>query len=686
LYLGLNYFTGPLPALPNDLENIYLSGNSFSGNLQPSLQFLTKLEVLVLSDNNFSGQIPSWFNEFTKLSELFFSFNSFSGPLPDSIGQLTNLTGIYFNDNLFTGTVPESWSQLQNLVSLRLSRNRLSGELPLSLTHLGNLQTLDLRGNAFSGPIPDEFGSLANISAIMLSSNKLSGTVPDSLTALTKLSYLILGHNQIANISANTLTDLPSLVWLDLSNNSLALLPASLPSQLLVADFSSNQNLVGEIPAGWSEASARRIHLGNSGLYRDSGLFVYLPFVRYLDLSESTFLNEPLPSDFITLQSSGSFLNTTWTDFPCPYPKSSNQLVWIREACSTDLYLLWYLLGITGFLVLIAVVVVRYSRNKHKISGRPNRLSLYLRYLSAIAIWLAYAADVVMDLSFNVSMFQFIVSSKLSPSQCESLDFLFQPALYSEFPVSNYENTSISKYLDDLDTVLTLDAGYFRITLAEKSSIFNSVLETFQTQCSLMPGCQFSTELYGCRSQEEQYIYPVFVSFVLFFGALVVAKESVKAVCVLWCLYWNKASSKQLLLCSTSLMLPILIVVRPQIFKEIADHEPSPDEVVSEFVYEALFENIPQFCLGIYYSLTISGLGIAPWQILSVYLSGLSMFRHVAECGFAFADKYCGFKVSKYVEGNAQSSPETQLSFITSPLPQSAIDDVIPSASLPTAV
>ncbi|PIN19976.1 Leucine-rich repeat protein [Handroanthus impetiginosus] len=155
--LSFNEFNGSLPLLPQNMNNIYLSGNKFSGTIINFFNF-KRLFALDLSNNLFSVEISQ--DCFMKLMRLFYlnlANNNFFGEIPNSIGFCS-------------------------LYSLHLENNSFTGYLSRLLKNCSNLIILDLGGNKFTGKIPSWLGdSIPELGVLSLKSNKLYGVLPSSL-------------------------------------------------------------------------------------------------------------------------------------------------------------------------------------------------------------------------------------------------------------------------------------------------------------------------------------------------------------------------------------------------------------------------------------------------------------------------------------------------------------------------
>ncbi|XP_073365923.1 receptor-like protein EIX1 [Aegilops tauschii subsp. strangulata] len=282
LVLNSNRFTGPIPALPNNITWLDISNNKFSetipSNLGASLlevlsvhsnqiggyipESICKLEWLVyldLSNNILEGEIPQCF-EIHNIQFFILNNNSLSGKMP---AFLQNNTGLKFLDlswNKFSGRLPTWIGKLVNLHFLILSHNNFSDNIPVDITELGYLRYLDLSGNSFSGAIPQHLLNLTFMRTLQQESVGMDGSVESHGTTNLRTSSILnveqLGHilsvqtkgQQLVYLFGRTLA---YFVSIDLSCNSLTgEIPTYITSlaALMNMNLSSNQ-LSGEIPS-----------------------------------------------------------------------------------------------------------------------------------------------------------------------------------------------------------------------------------------------------------------------------------------------------------------------------------------------------------------------------------------------------------------------------------------------------
>ncbi|KAM3280432.1 hypothetical protein ACQJBY_047304 [Aegilops geniculata] len=184
--LSSNQFNGPIPKLPINLTDLYLSGNNLVGPLP--LDFgAPRLVTLILFDNSISGSIPSSLCKLRSLLLLDMSKNKLTGTMPDcstskkNMNSLTILNLSLRNNNL-SGGFPSFLQYCQKLIFLDLSHNHFFGTLPTWIQEkLPYLAFLRLRSNMFYGHIPEELTKLVNLQHLDLAYNNLTGSIAKSI-------------------------------------------------------------------------------------------------------------------------------------------------------------------------------------------------------------------------------------------------------------------------------------------------------------------------------------------------------------------------------------------------------------------------------------------------------------------------------------------------------------------------
>jgi len=260
-----------------DLIELGLNSNRFSGQIPECLSIFRNLQVLDLSKNQFRGKFPSFIGNMSSLSYLSLFDNNLRGPFSLNIlanhsklqvlyisstspkTQVVSETEQWFptfqlkflilrscNLNLEKGSVIPSFLQYQKeLLYIDLSQNKLVGAFPnwliqnnsrlkyfLVANNLfeGNLQLssvrktitwLDISNNNVSGSLSKDIGTfLPLVSTLNLSTNNFEGSIPTSMGEMKQLSFLDLSHNHFSGELPYQLTiGCISLEELRLSNN-----------------------------------------------------------------------------------------------------------------------------------------------------------------------------------------------------------------------------------------------------------------------------------------------------------------------------------------------------------------------------------------------------------------------------------------------------------------------------------
>ncbi|KAK9056075.1 hypothetical protein SSX86_027162 [Deinandra increscens subsp. villosa] len=301
LYLTSNTFRGTLPSSITNSSKLWiveLSNNSFSGSIPVTIGKLELLERLLLGLNHFTsdGSELNFLSSLTncrKLRTLAFSYNPLKAFLPASIGNLSTTLQIFeaFGCGI-KGHIPSGIGNFTNLQRLTLDMNELKGDIPTTLGKLQNIGQLYLKDNMLQGGIPQELCLLKNLEKLYLSKNQLSGTIPPCLGDISSLTWLLLDSNTLTSSIPSNLWTHKTLVVLNLSSNILTgnLLSStqSSNSPLTGLDLSFNK-LSGDIPSsisGYQMLNKLSLaHNSLQGLIPESlGQLVSLEF---LDLSQN---------------------------------------------------------------------------------------------------------------------------------------------------------------------------------------------------------------------------------------------------------------------------------------------------------------------------------------------------------------------------------------------------------------
>lgn len=255
LSLFTNNFSGGIPRdfgkYSPDLRYVFLSNNSFSGELPPDLCSGLALVDLMVNNNSFSGPLPKCLRNSSALTRVKLERNQFRENITEAFGIYPSLASITLSGNQFFGELSPDWSECKNLTKIEMDDNKLSGKIPSDLGLLSQLQYLSMHSNQFTGSIPTEMGNLRQLFLFNLSGNHLTGEIPRSLGRLDRLNYLDLSNNNFIGSIPKELGNCDRLTSLNLSHNSLN---REIPSELgnlfslrYFLDLSSNF-LSGPIP------------------------------------------------------------------------------------------------------------------------------------------------------------------------------------------------------------------------------------------------------------------------------------------------------------------------------------------------------------------------------------------------------------------------------------------------------
>lgn len=213
-----------------NLQNLSLSGNAFTGRVEPALGSITSMHLLDLSNNEFFGTIPGRITDLYGLSYLNLSGNKFDGGLPGGFQNLQQLRVLDLHNNTLQGDISELLSELRNVEHVDLSYNDFYGGLSMGVENVSslantvrvvnlshnqlkggflkeeaialfkNLEVLDLGDNWIAGELPS-FGSLPGLRVLRLGKNQLSGPLPvELLEGFVPLEELDLSHNGFTGI------------------------------------------------------------------------------------------------------------------------------------------------------------------------------------------------------------------------------------------------------------------------------------------------------------------------------------------------------------------------------------------------------------------------------------------------------------------------------------------------------
>ncbi|KAK0572143.1 hypothetical protein LWI29_026806 [Acer saccharum] len=254
LDISRNNFSGQFPGgVLSGLKNLVVLdafSNSFSGPLPVEASELEYLKILNLAGSYFSGPIPSQYGSFQSLEFIHLAGNFLNGEIPAELGKLKTVTHMEIGYNSYQGSIPWQIGNMSEVMYLDIAGANLSGSIPKQLSNLTKLESLFLFRNQLIGMVPEEFSRISGLKSLDLSDNQLSGPIPESFSELKNLRLLSLMYNEMSGTVPESLAKLPSLeilfIWNNYFNGSL---PENLGrnSNLRWVDVSTN-NFIGKIP------------------------------------------------------------------------------------------------------------------------------------------------------------------------------------------------------------------------------------------------------------------------------------------------------------------------------------------------------------------------------------------------------------------------------------------------------
>jgi Leucine-rich repeat (LRR) protein len=223
LYLQENQFSGDvtcqLASLPS-LQQLFLQSNHFTGHLKDlfalnhSANTTNNLINLDVSGNLFSGMIPSDLFLFPRIKSISLSVNCLERQFPSSICEATSL-------NVLSMDGLESADGCPNVATVPFTSVSLvpksSDSIPTCLWSFSELKMLNLAGNGWRGTIGSH-SSMTSLLSLTLSHNYLSGTIPLWLQQ-KNMSLLDLSHNKLTGDVTGFVSQ-PNYLDLDLFNFS----------------------------------------------------------------------------------------------------------------------------------------------------------------------------------------------------------------------------------------------------------------------------------------------------------------------------------------------------------------------------------------------------------------------------------------------------------------------------------
>lgn len=191
----------------DNLTELHLAENQFSGTLPEDIFQLTQVQWLFLRANHFSGSVPVELSKLTRLTKIELDDNSFTGPLPSELGLLTDLAELDIQLNELSGTIPSEFSELSKLERLDISQQngkKFWGSFP-AFDRSPALKYIDASGNGFTGALPPNLLAQVDASAeltVNLAKNQFEGSVPEEWSRFSALN-IELGGNRLLALPEN---------------------------------------------------------------------------------------------------------------------------------------------------------------------------------------------------------------------------------------------------------------------------------------------------------------------------------------------------------------------------------------------------------------------------------------------------------------------------------------------------
>lgn len=266
LHLAFNNLEGVLPLGFSTLQvqTLWLNGqkgganNNMLGGTVDVLQNMTSLTQVWLHSNAFTGPLPD-FSGLQNLGDLSLRDNSFTGIVPGSLVGLKSLKVVNLTNNLFQGPIPVFGSG----VKVDLSENSNSFCLPgpgdcdprvkillLVVQSMGYPKRFakNWKGN---DPCVDWVGiscSNGNITVVNFQKMGLTGTISPEFASLTSLQRLVLADNNLTGSIPQEITTLPGLTEFNVENNLLYGKVPSFKSNVVV-NTSGNKDMGKDKPS-----------------------------------------------------------------------------------------------------------------------------------------------------------------------------------------------------------------------------------------------------------------------------------------------------------------------------------------------------------------------------------------------------------------------------------------------------
>ncbi|KAL7163586.1 hypothetical protein ACSBR2_039657 [Camellia fascicularis] len=196
LNIGLNELTGPIPTNLRGFSNFrYLCSayNSNTRTLPIWLYNLPSLKYLSLASIEFTGPHST----ISDNHNLFLSMNTFTGEIPSTICNVSFLEILDFSHNSLSGVIPLCLANFSNVLSvLDLRMNNFHGNIPSTFTEGKKLRNIDLNGNQLEGRVPRSLATCRHLEVLDIGNNKINDTFPHWLEFLPELQVLVFKSNK----------------------------------------------------------------------------------------------------------------------------------------------------------------------------------------------------------------------------------------------------------------------------------------------------------------------------------------------------------------------------------------------------------------------------------------------------------------------------------------------------------
>ncbi|KAI4986120.1 hypothetical protein ZWY2020_018750 [Hordeum vulgare] len=181
LNLGENFIGGAIQDLlhrlpTDDLQQLYLHQNNFTGSLPDWLEQFSSLSILWLRNNKLSGEIPISMRELANLKDLRLDSNNLHGTITEEhFRNLTSLQVLWISNNSLIILVDNTWNPPFKLTSAGFRSCILGPHFPTWISQ-PTLDILDIANTSIHDSIPIEFWmAMHNVQVLELSENRFVG-------------------------------------------------------------------------------------------------------------------------------------------------------------------------------------------------------------------------------------------------------------------------------------------------------------------------------------------------------------------------------------------------------------------------------------------------------------------------------------------------------------------------------